>query len=106
MACFAVLALLPVAAGAAPRTVCTITVNSPDEKESFRRHLGSENYRFVELVERGRADWLDSSCRAGVACDILVISAHYDGGNEFFEIAGADDPRVIVARRRLTGLLY
>ena len=25
---------------------------------------------------------------------------------EFFEIAGADDPRVIVARRRLTGLLY
>ena len=80
----AVLALLLAAAGAAPRTVCTITVNSPDEKESFRRHLGSENYRFVELVERGRADWLDSSCRAGVACDILVISAHYDGGNEFF----------------------
>ena len=37
---------------AAPRTVCTITVNSPDEKESFRRHLGNENYRFVvELVE-------------------------------------------------------
>jgi putative thioredoxin len=25
---------------------------------------------------------------------------------EFFEIAGADDPRVITARRRLTGLLY
>lgn len=25
---------------------------------------------------------------------------------EYFEIAGADDPRVIVARRRLTGLLY
>lgn len=68
----------------APKTVCTITVNSADEKESFRRHLGTENYRFVELVERGRPDWLDSSCRAGVACDILVISAHYDGGNEFF----------------------
>ncbi len=80
----AVLALLTVVAAAAPRTVCTITVNSPDEKESFRRHLGSEDYRFVELVERGRPDWLDSSCRAGVACDILIISAHYDGGNEFF----------------------
>jgi putative thioredoxin len=25
---------------------------------------------------------------------------------EFFEIAGAEDPRVVVARRRLTGLLY
>ena len=69
---------------AAPKTVCTITVNSPDEKESFRRHLGEKEYRFVELVERGRPDWLDSSCRAGVSCDILVISAHYDGGNEFF----------------------
>ncbi|MFT3666012.1 hypothetical protein [Piscinibacter sp.] len=80
--------LAPAAAAAAtavePRTVCTITVNSPDEKESFRRHLGTEKYRFVELVERGRPDWLDSSCRAGVFCDILVISAHYDGGNEFF----------------------
>lgn len=80
----AVLACLPLAAWPAPKTVCTITVNSPDEKESFRRHLGSENHRFVELVERGRPDWLDSSCRAGVSCDVLVISAHYDGGNEFF----------------------
>jgi hypothetical protein len=69
---------------AAPRTVCTITVNSPDEKESFRRHLPAADYRFVELVERGRPDWLDSACRSGVACDVLVISAHYDGGNEFF----------------------
>jgi putative thioredoxin len=25
---------------------------------------------------------------------------------DFFEIAGAEDPRVIAARRRLTGLLY
>jgi putative thioredoxin len=25
---------------------------------------------------------------------------------EFFEIAGAEDPRVVAARRRLTGLLY
>mgnify|MGYP001448801357 CR=1 FL=1 len=78
------LACAPLRANAAPKTVCTITVNSADEKESFRRHLGTEDYRFVELVERGRPDWLDSSCRAGVSCDILVISAHYDGGNEFF----------------------
>lgn len=80
----AVLACLPIVAWPAPKTVCTITVNSPDEKESFRRHLGEKEYRFVELVERGRPDWLDASCRARVACDILVISAHYDGGNEFF----------------------
>ena len=37
------------------KTVCTITVNSPDEKEAFRRALPPDTYRFVELVERGRA---------------------------------------------------
>ena len=66
------------------RTVCTITVNSADEKESFRRHLPPGNYRFVELVERGRPDWLASACREDVSCDVLVVSGHYDGGNEFF----------------------
>lgn len=66
------------------QTVCTITVNSPDEKEVFRRFLPESKYRFVELVERNRSDWLASSCRAKVACDVLIVSAHYDGGNEFF----------------------
>ena len=66
------------------QTVCTITVNSADEKEAFRRHLPAAKYQFVELVERGRPDWLASACRAGVACDVLIISGHYDGGNEFF----------------------
>jgi hypothetical protein len=73
---------------AAPRTVCTITVNSADEKEAFRRHLGEPGFRFVELVERGRRDWLTSACQAGVRCDVLVVSGHFDGRNEFF----ADDP--------------
>jgi hypothetical protein len=71
-------------APAQQQTVCTITVNSADEKEAFRRYLPESKYRFVELVERGRPDWLASACRASVACDVLIISAHYDGGNEFF----------------------
>lgn len=75
---------------AATRTVCTITVNSADEKEAFRRHLPEPQNRFVELVERGRPDWLASACRAGVRCDVLVVSGHFDGANEFF----ADDPGV------------
>ena len=66
------------------KTVCTITVNSADEKNAFRRYLPADKYRFVELVERDRPDWLASACRTGVRCDILVISGHYDGGNEFF----------------------
>ena len=66
------------------KTVCSITVNSADEKETFRRSLPTDKYQFVELVERGRSDWLESACRQGVRCDVLVISGHYDGGNEFF----------------------
>jgi len=71
-------------AAAEPQTVCTITVNSADEKEAFRRYLPASKYQFVELVEKGRPDWLASACRAGVTCDVLIISGHYDGGNEFF----------------------
>jgi hypothetical protein len=66
------------------KTVCTITVNSPDEKEVFRRSLPRGEYEFVELVERGRPDWLASACRKGVRCDILLISGHFDDGTEFY----------------------
>lgn len=65
-------------------TVCTITVNSPDEKDIFRRYLPQDEFQFVELVERGRPDWLASACRAGVRCDLLLISGHFDGGTEFY----------------------
>ena len=65
-------------------TVCTITVNSPDEKETFRRSLPPDRYQFVELVERGRPDWLASACRKGIRCDVLLISGHFDGGDEFY----------------------
>jgi hypothetical protein len=85
---FAALSAMP-ALAAGQQTVCTITVNSSDEKEAFRRYLPADKFRFVELVERGRPDWLESARRKGVRCDILVISGHYDGGdyaggNEFF----------------------
>jgi hypothetical protein len=66
------------------KTVCTITVNSADKKDTFRRYLPSDQYDFVELVERGRPDWLASACRAGVRCDVLLISGHFDGGDEFY----------------------
>jgi len=69
---------------AAPRTVCTITVNSADEKQSFSRALPPDKYQFVELVEPGRDDWLASACSRNIRCDVLVISGHYDGGKEFF----------------------
>ena len=72
------------AAHAGKRTVCTITVNSADEREVFRQRLPEDEYQFVELVERGRRDWLASACRQGVRCDLLVISGHFDSGTEFY----------------------
>lgn len=85
--CAAALAALAGAiapAAAAQQTVCTITVNSPDEKDAFRRHLPTSSYRFVELVERDRPDWLASACQANLSCDVLVISGHFDGSSAFF----------------------
>jgi len=77
-------ALCAGAVNADKKTVCTITVNSPDEKQIFGRNLSSDEFQFVELVERGRPDWLASACRAGVRCDVLLISGHFDGGDEFY----------------------
>jgi hypothetical protein len=66
------------------KTVCSITVNSADEREIFKRYLPHDEFDFVELVVRGRPDWLASSCHAGVKCDVLLISGHFDGGTEFY----------------------
>jgi hypothetical protein len=77
-------AALPLAAGAAPTTVCTVTINSADEKEVMQRFLPRNEYRFVELVKRGQPNWLASACHSGVTCDALVISGHFDDGTEFY----------------------
>ncbi len=72
------------AEGAEPRTVCTITVNSADEKEAFRRRLPKDRFRFVELVEQGRRDWLKTSCEKAIQCDVLVVSGHFNAGDTFY----------------------
>ena len=63
--------------------MCTITVNSPDEREQFRRYLPEDRFQFVELVERGRPDWLASACRQRIQCDVLLVSGHF-AGTEFY----------------------
>ncbi|MGZ5039014.1 MAG: hypothetical protein ACXWGT_19795 [Usitatibacter sp.] len=71
------------AAVAQKTTVCTVTVNSADERDAFRKYLPGDKYEFVELVERGRSDWLASACRQQVQCDVLVVSGHF-AGTEFY----------------------
>jgi hypothetical protein len=66
------------------KTVCTITVNSPDEKETLAARLPKGKYKFVELVEKGREDWLRSACQKQVQCDVLVISGHFNAGETFY----------------------
>lgn len=69
---------------AEPKTVCTVTINSADERDTFQRFLPRDQYRFVELVQRGQPDWLAQACRRGVTCDALIISGHFDDGTEFY----------------------
>jgi len=80
------LAALLASAGVAlaqKQTVCTVTVNSPDERDVFQRYLPADKFDFVELVERGRADWLRASCQKGIRCDVLLVSGHF-AGTEFY----------------------
>lgn len=75
-------AFLPARAADAS-TVCTITINSPDEREAFREFLPADRNRFVELAEPGRPDWLGAACRRQVQCDVLVVSGHF-AGTDFY----------------------
>ena len=72
------------ASAATVRTVCTITINSSDEREVLERQLPRDRYRFVELVDHKRRDWLPAACESAVRCDALVISGHFDDGTEFY----------------------
>ena len=80
------------AAQAERKTVCTITVNSSDEKEALRQRLPRGQYDFVELVEKGREQWLGSACERRVQCDVLVVSGHFNAGDTFYsdKIENAD----------------
>src|SRR6516225_9688544 len=66
------------------KTVCTITINSSNEKEAFQRSLPPDRYQFVELVQKDNPRWLSDACRQNVQCDVLVISGHHDVEQGFF----------------------
>ena len=74
----------------APQTVCTITVNSSDEKEAFRRHLPADRYR-VRRARRARSARLariGARRRAFAAMSwssrVTTTAVTTPGGNEFF----------------------
>lgn len=75
-------ALLPLA-GAAQQTVCTVTINSADERDALQRMLPADRFKLVELTQPGRADWFAAACEARVQCDVLVVSGHF-AGTQFY----------------------
>ncbi len=61
-------------------TVCSMTINSEDEKQVFQKYLGRD-FNFIELASK-KSNWFEEACHAGVQCDILLISGHF--GLSFF----------------------
>ena len=79
------------------KTVCTITVNSPDEKETFRRSL-RRRLSICRMGERGQPTGCVACARLSVRS---LISGHFDDGTEFTRRL---DARESFLRRR-SGLL-
>lgn len=65
--------------------VCSITINSNDEINIFKKHLSTKNFEFIELIplkqksQPNNVHWFTQACRKKHICDILVISGHFGG---------------------------
>ena len=66
--------------------VCSITINSSDEIETFKEFLPARDFDFVELLpsrvnpqQNHQSHWFDRACEKDYRCDILVISGHFAG---------------------------
>lgn len=64
-------------------TVCTVTINSSDERELFKKMLNPRDFEFVELTGYGdpknSESWFQAACQEKIKCDVLVVSAHFGG---------------------------
>jgi HEAT repeat protein len=65
-------------------TVCSITLNSVEEKQTFAEHL--PNFNHVELFS-DKSNWLEDLKGKNIKCDILLISGHF--GGSFFGDKGS-----------------
>lgn len=76
---FFVLIFAPLFSWAKP-TICTITINSAEEREVLREVYGS-SATIHELVPDENRDphWLKKACQSGVQCDTLLVSGHFGG---------------------------
>lgn len=67
------------------KNVCSITINSDDEINTFRQYLPADQFNFIELTQFSdnsldkSSKWLSRACAQGIKCDILLISGHFGG---------------------------
>lgn len=77
------LLLMPALVIAASKNACTVTLNSTEEAELFKKHLNPADWNFIELTENALNDqdnqWLQKSCEKKIKCDILIVSGHFGG---------------------------
>lgn len=83
--------------------VCSITINSSDEIETFKASIGEDNANFIELTqlpdeetegsEETSTDsnapaksFLRKACEQKIKCDVLIVSGHF--GGRFFGSSG------------------
>ena len=75
--------------------VCSVTINSSEEIETFKEHLNPEKFEFIELVpqedifsrlvgaseetDTEPSSWFEEACEKDIQCDVLVISGHFGG---------------------------
>lgn len=65
------------------KNLCTVTINSTDEADLFKKRLSSADWNFIELTpeasETGTKNWFQAACKRKISCDVLVISGHFAG---------------------------
>jgi hypothetical protein len=72
--------IFPLGQSAYAKTVCSMTLNSSDEIESFRKHLSPQGFKFIELTPNSKdPNWFKKACESGIKCDVLLISGHFGG---------------------------
>lgn len=72
---------------AGKKTVCTITLNSSNERNLFEKKLDKSQFQFVELTlvdqwaprTDSSKNWFERSCDSNIQCDMLIISGHFGG---------------------------
>lgn len=90
------------------KTVCSVTINSTEEINTFKSKLNPNDFQFIELTNffpnqnpgessRFPTEWFERSCKSGVKCDILIISGHFAGS--FFGSSGLSLPIELLGKK-------